>query len=182
MKNSLRLFTILSAVLTISAIAQTTEKKAALRNVAEKPARYVTMIPHGGLNGSSTTVGERQIFTIMDTNGGELSDGDDVLIKYVTPDEKETSYWQEKGEVISRDRKAVDSAHFKVKKTDAGISLRTASGKFVAIKGKTDPLGVTDAADKAAVFEVVENPAMTPQKESKEPAKEEPKKTDETKE
>src|SRR5438067_6612169 len=162
MKTTLYLITAIASILAISAMAQTeekkeaTEKKVALRNTAEKPARYVTMVPKGGLNISSTEIADRQVFTLVDTNGGELADGDEVQIKL--GEGKDVNYWYETGDnKIGRIGRPTDksSTRFKIKKTDAGISLQTASGKFVAATSKTDNLTVTDAAEKAVVFEVI---------------------------
>lgn len=152
------------------------EKKVALRNTAGKPARYATLLAKGGLNISSTEIGGRQVFVLVDTNGGDLADGDDVQIKYSEADKP--NYWYETadGKVGRVGRPSGKSGHFKIKKTDAGISLQTASGKFVRAESRDNHLVAAEEAEKAVVFEVVENPPV----KSKEA--EESKKTEETKE
>ena len=156
MKATISLALLLSGILTISAMAQAVEKKVALRNVTANPQRYATMVSKGGLNISSREVTDRQVFTLVDSNGGDLADGDEVQIKY--GEGKDTSYWQETdGGQIKRDRK---SSTFKVKKAEKGISLQAPSGKFVSAEYQSDNIPVTDASDKAAVFEVVENPTV----------------------
>lgn len=69
------------------------------------------------------------------------------------------NYWQEREDKIVREAKADAAAIFKIKKTDKGISLQTASGKFVATTA-LDPLSVVSEAENAVVFEVVENPTV----------------------
>ena len=64
------------------------------------------------------------------------------------------TYWQEKDDKIRRDRKG---STFKVKKTDAGISLQAPSGKFLSSEYQADNIPLTDAPEKAVVFEVFEN-------------------------
>ena len=159
MKTPVVLIGVISGVLSLSAMAQSAEKTVALRNNAESPARYATAVPKGGLNVQGTEVGNRQVFILVDVNGGDLADGDDVQIKY--SDGQDSTYWNEGGEKISRVRGGTEkSTHFTVKKTDAGISLKAASGKFVTAPSKTDAPTLTDAAESAIVFEVVENPTV----------------------
>src|SRR2546428_10834210 len=95
MKTRTPLISLSAGVLTPSAVAQAVEKKVALRDTAAKPPRYATMIPKGGLTVQSRDITNRQVFTLIDANGGDLADGDAVQIKY--SDDKITSYWQESG-------------------------------------------------------------------------------------
>lgn len=171
LKTTLPLFAVTSALITAASFptvaqeesaAQSAEKKVALRNTAGEPKRYVGVAPKGEMNVQSTVIGSRQVFTIVDLNGGDLADGDEVQIKHAYPDGTGVTYWYDAGEQIGRRPKAVAEGQFKVTKTDAGISLQTASGKFVTAPAPLDPLRLADEAEKAAVFEVVESPVVEP--------------------
>lgn len=159
MRTTICLITTVTTILTASAMAQTLEKKVALRVNAEKPVRYVTADRGNQMKITGSEIGANQVFTLIDANGGELADGDDVQIKHVREDGKMTYCW-EQGDTLSRTEKGADPAtHFKVKKTEQGISLQTASGKFVAVPPTTKNLAYTDDASKAVVLEVLERPA-----------------------
>lgn len=146
------------------ALAQAVEKKVALKHVGWKPPQYARMIPKVGLKVTGTDVTHRHVFTLVDTNGGELAEGDVVLIKY---GDGSVTYWVEgSGGEITRNKNAGENAKFKIKKAAKGISLQAESGKFVTAENPDTILNTTDSPEKAAVFAVIENPAV----------KEEPKK------
>ncbi|MEA3189335.1 MAG: hypothetical protein QOD99_3165 [Chthoniobacter sp.] len=163
MKNTIHLITTVTAILTTSAMAQTSEKQVALRWAADM--RYVTAFRGNKMNVTASKIGPDQLLTLIDANGGDLADGDDVQIKYVRPDGNITYCW-ENGDAFARTPKGTDPAtHFKIKKTEKGISLQTASGKFIAVPPGTKDLAYADDAAKAVVLEVIENPTV----ESSEP-------------
>jgi hypothetical protein len=167
MKNIIYLITI-TAILTTLAMAQTQEKRVAFRVNAERPVRYLTADRGNRMRITGSEIGPNQEFTLIDTNGGDLADGDDVQIKHVTADGKITTYCWEHGDTFSRTPKSADPAtHFKIKKTTQGISLQTVSGKFVAVPPTTKDLAYTDDAPKAVVFEVIERPTSKGAAESK---------------
>jgi hypothetical protein len=143
-----------------------TEKTVAFRTTTalEGAKRYITMAPYGGLNASSKDIAARQVFALIDLNGGDLTEGDAIQIKYAPADGK-ASYWHEGESVIDRVNKLDDACTFKIKlkeKSDkAGpttIALQTASGKFISVTSRAEPLSTTDSQDKAIVLEIVENP------------------------
>lgn len=162
MKTTLHLLTVITSIVATSALAQSVEKKVALKVPATKT--YAGIAAKGGVNIKGRDFSGAGVFTLVDADGGGLADGDDVQIKFISGGGKAT-YWSESGTTISRIYKSDASTRFKVKKSDAGISLQTASCKFVSASSKADPLAVADAADKATVFELIENPTIASSKE-----------------
>ena len=160
MKSSFLLvtFAAFSVIFGVTALAQEVEKTVALRVNADGAQRYISIVPHGGINAQSSTITARQIFVIVDENGGDLADGDPVHIKFVPKDVKPT-WWQEGTENnIARFDKKGAQGQFTIKKRDQGIVLQAPSGKFVTVIGRTEPLGLSDTVESATVLEVVENP------------------------
>ena len=157
-KSPLRLMLLICVVFAFSTFGQISEKTVALKVSAEKPARYLSITKSGGLSIESSKISSLQVFVLIDTNGGELADGDDVQIKHVGKNGKFFKYLFESEGTVSRTSKSDQSTHFKVKKSGAGISLKTAGGKYLSANSITDPLAFTDSAEKALVFEIVENP------------------------
>jgi hypothetical protein len=155
------------------------EKTVAFRTVADTPNRYVTVAAGGAINTSSLEIADRQIFVLVDLNGGELADGDTIQIKYA-PVGARATYWREGEGVVNRTDARPDAAcTFKIKlpektekpdkdKADAdkaaplSIMLQTASSKFVSVYSNGGALATTDNQGKAVVLEVVENPVAPP--------------------
>src|SRR5438105_15922068 len=79
--------TIYLAILAVAALAfgqqafaDETEKSFAFQTADKK---YVTTATGGLLDLTGTKIGSKQIFTLIDVNGGELADGDEVKIRYM---------------------------------------------------------------------------------------------------
>lgn len=150
MKNIFRPLLVFLGFAAHSVLADEAGKSVAFRSVADD--HYVTSVPNVGLNLNGTSIGKYQTFTILDLNGGEIADGDEIRIK---AGEK---FWCETPEKIERVDKAGQPGNFFVKKTDAGIILETFSGKFVTSPSLSEPLTATDSKESALVFEIIENP------------------------
>jgi hypothetical protein len=168
-----------------------TEKTVAFHTTADTPGRYVTVAAGGIINTSGLEIADRQIFILVDLNGGEIADGDAVQIKYA-PAGSRATYWREGEGVINRTgQKPDDACTFKIKlpekkdatdttkktdkpdkadgKTDdadetapVSIKLQTASGKFVYAPSTGAALITTINEDKAEVLEIIENPPVPP--------------------
>ena len=72
-------------------------------------------------------------FTLIDLNGGELADGDEVKIQYIpgkgtTPDPSKSTFWTETPEGIQRKRQGES---FKVKQVGTRHAFLTSKGKFL---------------------------------------------------
>jgi len=159
MKNIICLATAITAALTASALAQAQEKAVAFRVPAEKPVRYLTAFKGNQLKITGSEIGKDKKVTLIDTNGGDVAEGDYVQIKHVTADER-TTFCAETGDSFVRIPKGEDPAtQLKVRKTEQGISLQTASGKFVTVPATTKDIGLTDDETKAVVLEIVERAA-----------------------
>jgi hypothetical protein len=159
MKIPTKPFAISLAVLSLatpSGFAQEVAKDVAFLTPAQT---YVSCVRGGVLGTKSKTITAMETFKLTDANGGELADGDVVKIS-ATAGSKEgkASFWSEKADgTITRIRKDDASVAFIVKKKDAGITLKTASGKFVS--NTAAELGTTAEEAGAVVLKVVPAPA-----------------------
>lgn len=161
MKNTHRLslcaaLSLLTASITL---AQQTEKSVALKTSDQK---YVTAATGSVLDLSGSKIASKQTFTLVDMNGGDLADGDEVQVRY-TPTPKpgeppKSNFWvDKKGEL----KRGSEAGVFKVKKTDATYSFQAASGKFVGAPASgTGPLALVDGEEGALKVEIVETPAV----------------------
>ena len=135
---------------------------------ADNPARtvalrlvdgnFVTASPSGTLDLTGKKIGSKQTFAIIDVNGGELADGDEVKIRY-TPnkdgvsDPSKASYWQEgKGGIVRKREGGV----FKMKKVDTKYAFQTPGGKFVTGTVTDGALGLSDKQESALLVELVD--------------------------
>jgi hypothetical protein len=122
--------------------------------------RYISAAPGGGFELSGSAVSGRTGFIVTDANGGELSDGDEIRIKY-TPGyssdggKTKPSFWVEEGGGIKRlnSEPSDASGKFKLKKQGEGFVLQTASGKFVAAP-KERVLSLADSPEGALVITI----------------------------
>ena len=131
--------------------AEPTAYRTAFRTASGK---YLTMIAGGGLDASAAQISPKQVFTLVDLNGGQLSDGDAVKIQY------ETSLWREEKEnnVIRRvQAKGSNDAEtvFKIKVQGKNILLQTPSGKFVAPSPDGKTIMTSDKREAASLLEAV---------------------------
>ena len=154
--------------------AEPTEKVVALVTSDKK---YVTASssPGNSLDLSGLKIGSKQTFTIIDLNGADLADGDQVQIRYTPntggkPDPSKSSYWREVNEGVKRGK---DGDVFKVKRMDTRYAFQAPSGKFVGGPAADGVLAVTDKQEGALFVELVDLSQGIPKK-PKEPATEAP--------
>ena len=113
--------------------------------------KFVEMVAGGGLGAGGKTVAAKQIFTLVDLNGGKIVDGDTVKIKM------DASQWREDKEkslvhrVPTKGAKENESV-FKLRVKDKLIYLETPAGKYVKITDNT--LTTTTDAKNASLFDV----------------------------
>ena len=134
------------------------EKKVAFVTADKK---YLTANTSGALDLSGAKVGSKQTFTIIDNNGGTLTDGDEVKIRYTpnsggVPDPSKASYWHEGAGGVKRSGKEGDT--FKLKAVDSKFAFQTSAGKFLTATVTDGALGLTDKQDGALLVEIVELP------------------------
>jgi hypothetical protein len=131
--------------------------------------RYVTTFT-GGLFAWGTKIGSKQIFTIIDLNGGDLADGDSVKIRY-TPhsggvaDQSKSSYWSETAEGIKRS--SGGGSVFKIKLVDTKYTFQAPSGKFVSGVLTANMFGLSDKPADALLLELVDVSSGIPKKPKK---------------
>jgi hypothetical protein len=148
--------------------AQEAEKKVAFQTAEKK---YVTTGASGSLDLSGTKIGSKQTFTLIDVNGGDLADGDEIKVRYNpgnsaggTP--SKPNYWQE-----SKDgglKRGGEAGVFKVNKVEGKYAIQTPGGKFVAAPTGEGALTVADKQDGALLLEIVDaTSSATPKKTEK---------------
>jgi hypothetical protein len=117
---------------------------------------YITTNPNNSLDLSGLKIGSKQTFILIDLNGGELTNGDRVRIRYVPntggkPDPSKASFWVEvKGGV----KRARDGDVFTVKQVDGKYVFQTPSGKFVGRPVLDGLLAATDKQEGALLVEL----------------------------
>jgi hypothetical protein len=152
-------------IMTPARAAEPTEKLVVFRTTDNT---YATARGGGRLDTSSTKVGGSQSFVLVDLNGGELTSGDSVQIKW-TANTKPT-YWGENETGLARyGGKPLDRSTFKITlkakadtKAPQAIILQTTSGKFVSIPSKGAAFATVASQDNAATLEIVDAPTPEP--------------------
>jgi hypothetical protein len=164
MKRYLTLSTVTVTTLAIASagFGKPTPTRVAFRATAPaNVGRHITAAPKGGLVLGSKVLGNKEVFTLLDMNGGTLQDGDSVQIQYASG--KNASYWQEnKGKLSRTGDRPGKTALFKVKwkQKNKSLMLQTPGGKFVSgtAKGK-DLVTTSKQSDPTTVFELIKNPS-----------------------
>jgi hypothetical protein len=162
----------LQAGVKVTAAPEPLEKRVAFRTPDNK---YVSTLTGGFLNLNGDKVGSKQIFTIIDLNGTDLSDGDPVKIRYtpgggVASDKTKSTYWVETADGIKRNS---EGSVFKIKMVVTKYALQAPSGKFVT--GVVTPdsmLGLSDKQANALLLDLVDLSSGVPKisKKSADPA------------
>ncbi|HUI06597.1 MAG TPA: hypothetical protein VL486_06290 [Verrucomicrobiae bacterium] len=120
--------------------------------------KYVTASAPGLLDLSGTKIGSKQRFTLIDLNGRNFEDGDDVRIRYTPnkegkPDPSKASYWREGKEGVTR---AHEDGVFTIKRVGTRYAFRAPSGKFVTGTEVGGALAVSAKQDDALLMEVID--------------------------
>jgi hypothetical protein len=132
--------------------------------------RYVTANPPGLIDLSGIKVGSKQKFTIIDLNGGNLADGDEVRIRYTPnkdgkPDPSKASYWREGREGVTR---AHQDGTFTIKRVGTRFAFLGPSGKYVTANEVNGALAVSSKLEDALVVEITD---LSPTASAAPPAK-----------
>ncbi len=119
---------------------------------------YVTAVPSGCLDLSGAKVGSKQRFMLIDLNGGELVDGDQVRVEYVPntesrPNPSKASYWRVDEEGI---RRGHEGDAFRIKRVGTKYVFQTLGGKFVTRPVVAGSLGLSDKQEGALLLEFVD--------------------------
>lgn len=112
---------------------------------------YVGQVANGGLDAASKSVTPKQIFTLVDLNGGKVSDGDGVKLRFEATlwrEDKENSLIHRVPAKIAKDAECV----FKLRIKDKLLYLETASGKFVTVADSA--VVTTSDVKKATLFDI----------------------------
>lgn len=133
--------------------------------------RYITSGAKGALDASGQKITPRQVFTLVDLNGGSLNNGDKIKIRW------EASLWREEGGKVIRvaakgapDRETT----FTVKVQGKGIALETASGKLVSAPADGGAVATKEKPDDSTVFEAIPNPPLSAAQQSSQQQKQPP--------
>lgn len=118
------------------------------------------MVAGGGLNAIAKEVGASQIFTMVDLNGGTLSNGDSVKFIFGESQMREDKDANKIHRVPIRAAKE-EECIFKILVTGNNILLQTPSGKFVAASADGKMIITTDKKDETSLITAVPNPTPT---------------------
>lgn len=123
---------------------------------------YLTASSGGHLDLGVKKIGSKESFTLIDLNGGELADGDEVRIQYVPGkgsgggpgDLTKASFWVETPEGVTRKRQG-DS--FKIQHLGGSkFVFQTLKGKFVGRPAEGSVLGLADKQEDALIVDIID--------------------------
>ncbi len=169
MKTTYLALSIVTAGLLLAAQLCSAEEKERKIGMRTESNQFVTAETGNSLTLGATKIGSKQTFTLIDLNGGDLADKDEVKILYTPntqgkPDPAKSSYWKEVSEGVKRNR---EGDVFKIKTIDSKYGFVAPSGKFVGQPIDGGVLGVTTNASEALVVEFVD---IVPKAADKKPA------------
>lgn len=121
---------------------------------------HLGMVAGGGLDAAAKEISDKQIFTMIDVNGGTLSSGDSVKIVYGESQMREDAGAKKIHRVPTRGAKAEECV-FKLLVVKQNIRLQTPSGKFVAAAPDGKSLLAADKEDETSLLTAVPNPTPT---------------------
>ena len=127
-----------------------------------KNGNYLGMVANGGMDASSNEITPKQIFLMVDINGGQLANGDSVKILFGEGQTQSQLREDVEKNVIHRVplRGAKDDGCiFKIFSTTQGVLLQTASGKYLAIAADGKSLITTDKKDDTSFLTTVQRQA-----------------------
>lgn len=160
LRRSLVVATLVAAVYAVPGQAKPSSTLVSFRAAQANAGRHITATAKGGLVLGSTVLSNKEVFTLIDLNGGALKSGDAVQITFDSGEHP--SYWHEANGKITRTGEHPNAAStFKVvwKQPNVSLMLRAASGKFVSGPGKGQPVAVVaKAGDPTTVFTLIKNP------------------------
>lgn len=118
---------------------------------------YLGIVAGGGLEASSKEISNKNIFSLIDLNGGNLSNGDMVKIIY------EQSQMNEDKENNKIHRVPIKGSNesecvFKIVVSGRNILLQAPSGKYVGITNDAKSLIPTDKINETSLIMAVPNP------------------------
>ena len=103
-------------------------------------------------------IGSQQTFTLIDLNGEDIVDGDEIKIRYTpnkdgVPDPSKSSYWVEIKDGIKRGK---EGDVFKLKKVDSKFAIQAPSGNFMTATSVEGVLAVTNNLDGAVMLDILD--------------------------
>ncbi|HRH44760.1 MAG TPA: hypothetical protein PKY82_24190 [Pyrinomonadaceae bacterium] len=125
-----------------------------------KNGNYLGMVANGGMDASSKEITPKQIFLMVDLNGGELANGDEVKILFGEGQTQSQLRLDVEKNLIHRIplRGAKDDGCiFKIFSTPQGVLLQTANGKYLAIASDGKSLITTDKKDETSFLATIQS-------------------------
>lgn len=122
---------------------------------------YLGMIANGGMDASSKEITAKQVFQMVDLNGGQLSNGDTLKIIFGEGQTQSQLHEDKENNRINRvpTRGAKDEeCLFKILVVGQNILLQTPSGKYIALGADGKSLTTTDKKDETSLLTAVPNP------------------------
>lgn len=121
---------------------------------------HLGMVANGGLDASSAEIGNNQIFTVVDLNGGTLINGDPVKIIFGQSQMREDAGANKIHRVPIRGAKD-EECTFKLLVIGKNIAFQTPSGKYLVPSADGKSITTTDKKEEAGLITVVPNPTPT---------------------
>jgi uncharacterized Zn ribbon protein len=126
--------------------------------------KYLGMVANGGMDASATEISAKQIFQMIDLNGGQLASGD--TLKIIFGEGSSQSQWHEDKENNRINRVPTRGAKdeeclFKIFVVGGKVLLQTPRGKFVGTSEDGKSLITTDKKDDSSFLTAVPNPTPT---------------------
>lgn len=126
-----------------------------------KNGNYLGMIPQGGMGAGAKEISSKEIFQMVDLNGGQLANGDSIKILF--GEGQTQSQLREDVEknlihrIPSKGAKD-DGCIFKILVIGQNILLQTPSGKYVGTSTDGKSVTITDNKDDTSLLTAVPNP------------------------
>jgi hypothetical protein len=129
-----------------------------------KNGNHLGMVANGGMDASSKEISAKQIFQMVDLNGGQLANGDTVKILFGEGQTQSQLHEDAEKNMIHRipSRGAKDDGCiFKILVVGGSILLQTPSGKYLSVATDGKSLTTTDKKDDTSLLTAVPNPQPT---------------------
>lgn len=118
---------------------------------------YLGMVANGGMDASSQEITPKQVFQMIDLNGGGLSNGDQVRLLFGESQLREDKENNKIHRVPVRASKE-EECIFKILVVGTNVLMQTPSGKFVSTSADGKALITTDKKDETSLLTAVPNP------------------------
>ncbi len=129
-----------------------------------KNGNYLGMVPNGGMGANSKEISPKEIFQMVDLNGGQLANGDPIKLLFGEGQTQSQLHEDAEKNLIHRIpvRGAKDDGCiFKIFVVGQNVLLQAPSGKYIGVATDGKSLITTDKKDDSSLLTAVPNPTPT---------------------